>query len=85
MTMLQSTPSANAPSHQAGAADNLLKGFSSLSSRLTSGFKEAGIGVNFDNLVAGIKNFVPQNKDLTLTRITESLCVPVALDPLHVY
>lgn len=61
---------------QPSASADLFKGFSAISSRLTSGFKEAGIGANFDNLISGVKNFLPQNKDLTLTKITESLMDP---------
>jgi sec1 family domain-containing protein 1 len=73
MTMMTSAPSQPA---QSSASSDLLKGFSSLSTRLTSGFKEAGIGVNLDNLISGVKNFLPQNRDLTLTKITESLMDP---------
>jgi hypothetical protein len=65
----------SSPAPTSASAD-LFKGFSSLSSRLTSGLKEAGIGANFENLVSGVKNFLPQNKDLTLTKITESLMDP---------
>ncbi|KAF2675072.1 Sec1-like protein [Microthyrium microscopicum] len=73
MTMLSApTPGPAQPT----ASSDLLKGFSSLSSRLTSGFKEAGIGANFENLISGVKNFLPQNRDLTLTKITESLMDP---------
>jgi sec1 family domain-containing protein 1 len=73
MTMMTSAPIQPA---QSSASSELLKGFSSISSKLTSGFKEAGIGVNLDNLISGVKNFLPQNRDLTLTRITESLMDP---------
>jgi hypothetical protein len=74
MTMMTSAP-ASQPA-QSSTSSDLLKGFSSLSSRLTSGFKEAGIGANLDSLISGVKNFLPQNRDLTLTRITESLMDP---------
>src|ERR1700760_4682462 len=72
MTMMLSAPSQSAQS----SSSDLLKGCSSLSSRLTSGFKEAGIGANLENLISGVKNFLPQNRDLTLTQITESLMDP---------
>ncbi|KAF2400444.1 snare docking complex subunit [Trichodelitschia bisporula] len=73
MTMMSTAPTQpNPPS----ASNDLLKGFSSLSSRLTSGFKEAGIGANFENLISGVKNFLPANKDFTITKITESLMDP---------
>ena len=47
-----------------------------MSSRLTDRFKDAGIGANFDNLISGVKTFLPANRDLTLTKITESLMDP---------
>lgn len=58
------------------ASENILRGFSNISSRLTDRFKEAGLGANFDNLISGVKNFLPVNKDLTITKITESLMDP---------
>lgn len=61
---------------QSSASTDLFKGFSSLSKGLTDKFKEAGIGSNFENLISGVKNFLPANKDLTLTKITESLMDP---------
>jgi hypothetical protein len=76
MTMMTSTPQTAAPA-QSSTSSNLLGGFSSLSSRLTSGFKEAGIGTHhLENLISGVKNFLPQNLDLTLTKLTESLMDP---------
>ena len=74
MTMMTSAPISQ-PS-QSSTSSELFKGFSSLSSRLTSGFKEAGIGANLENLISGVKNFLPQDRDLTLTKITESLMDP---------
>ncbi|KAI2618123.1 Sec1-like protein [Hypoxylon sp. NC1633] len=58
--------------------------FSSLSSRLTDRLKETGVGVptnlasNFDSLIGGIKNFLPANRDLTITKIVESIMDPQA-------
>jgi hypothetical protein len=72
MNLLASVPQQS----QQPASTDLFKGFGAISSRLTSGFKEAGIGANFDNLISGVKNFLPQNKDLTLTKITESIMDP---------
>jgi hypothetical protein len=74
MTMMTSAPTSQ-PS-QGSTSSELFRGFSSLSNRLTSGFKEAGIGTNLENLISGVKNFLPQNRDLTLTKITESLMDP---------
>ncbi|KAH9836874.1 protein sly1-like [Teratosphaeria destructans] len=74
MTMISSAPTQ--PQQQTSASNDLFRGFSSLSSRLTDRFKDAGIGANLDNIISGVKNFLPANKDLTLTKITESLMDP---------
>ncbi|TKX23504.1 protein sly1 [Elsinoe australis] len=74
MTMISSAPSQ--PQQQQSASTDLFRGFSSLSKGLTDRFKEAGIGSNFENLISGVKNFLPANKDLTLTKIAESLMDP---------
>ncbi|KAF2110590.1 SEC1 family transport protein-like protein SLY1 [Lophiotrema nucula] len=71
MTMIASAPTQ--PSQQ---SSDLFSGFSSLSSRVTDRFKDAGLGANLEGLVSGIKNLLPENKDLTLTKITESLMDP---------
>ncbi|KAH7135590.1 SEC1 family transport protein-like protein SLY1 [Dendryphion nanum] len=71
MTMISS-----APTQPSQNTSQLFGGFTSLSSRVTDRFKEAGLGANFDGLVSGIKNLVPKNSDLTLTKITESLMDP---------
>jgi hypothetical protein len=81
MTMMSSAPTTNAASSLASGAaastsSELFRGFGSLSSRLTSGFKQAGIGANLDSLISGVKNFLPQDRDLTLTKVTESLMDP---------
>ncbi|KAK3709089.1 Vesicle trafficking between the ER and Golgi [Vermiconidia calcicola] len=73
MTMISSAPT---QPQQTSASTDLFRGFSSISSRLTDRFKDAGLGANFDNLISGVKNFLPANKDLTLTKITESLMDP---------
>jgi hypothetical protein len=71
MTMISS-----APAQPAQSTSQLFGGFSSLSSRVTDRFKEAGLGANFEGVLSGIKNFLPTNTDLTLTKITESLMDP---------
>ena len=73
MTMISSAPT---QPQQSSASTDIFRGFSSISTRLTDRFKEAGLGANFDNLISGVKNFLPANKDLTLTKITESLMDP---------
>ncbi|KAF2198649.1 SEC1 family transport protein-like protein SLY1 [Delitschia confertaspora ATCC 74209] len=71
MTMISS-----APTQSIQNTNELFRGFSSLSSRVTDRFKDAGLGSQLEGLVSGIKNFLPANKDLTLTKITESLMDP---------
>lgn len=74
MTMMTAAPTQQ-PAEKSASGD-LLRGFTNISSRLTDRFKEAGLGANFDNLISGVKNFLPANKDLTITKITESLMDP---------
>lgn len=72
MTMMTSA-STNAPQQQ---SSDLFRGFSSLSNRLTDRITSGALGANFDSLISGVKNFLPANKDLTLTKITESIMDP---------
>ncbi|KAJ5396950.1 hypothetical protein N7509_005063 [Penicillium cosmopolitanum] len=59
-------------------SNDLFRGFSSLSNRLTDRITSSGLGANFDTLLSGVKNFLPANKDLTVTKITESIMDPTA-------
>jgi len=78
--MMTSLPS-QSPA-QASASTELFRGFSSISSRLTSSLKESGalsgVGANFENLLSGVKSFLPANRDLTVTKITESIMDPAS-------
>ncbi|KAL4866767.1 hypothetical protein BDV12DRAFT_130589 [Aspergillus spectabilis] len=69
MTMMTTA----APQQQ---SSDLFRGFSSLSNRLTDRITSGALGANFDSLISGVKNFLPVNKDLTLTKITESIMDP---------
>lgn len=71
MTMMTTA----APQQQ---SSDLFRGFSSLSNRLTDRITSGAIGANFDSLISGVKNFLPANKDLTLTKITESIMDPAS-------
>ncbi|KAL5116403.1 Vesicle trafficking between the ER and Golgi [Pleosporales sp. CAS-2024a] len=71
MTMISAAPTQPAP-----ATSQLFGGFTNQFSRVTDRFKEAGLGANFEGVLSGIKNFLPTNTDLTLTKITESLMDP---------
>ncbi|KAL4995666.1 Sec1-like protein [Aspergillus recurvatus] len=73
MTMM--TTATAAPQQQ---SSDLFRGFSSLSNRLTDRITSGTLGANFDSLISGVKNFLPANKDLTLTKITESIMDPAS-------
>ncbi|GAA5970900.1 hypothetical protein JCM8115_007034 [Rhodotorula mucilaginosa] len=61
------------------AGGDLMRGFSSLSNRLTDRLREGGIGgVGLDNLISGVKNFLPARKDFPVTRIVEALMDPAS-------
>ncbi|KAF8807998.1 Sly1 vesicle trafficking sec1-like protein [Phlegmacium glaucopus] len=53
----------------AGQGGELFKGFSALGNRLTDRLKDG----RFDTLISGVKNFLPTNKLLPVTRLTEAL------------
>ncbi|KAI9755277.1 MAG: Splicing factor [Chaenotheca gracillima] len=75
MTMITSTPSQ--PTQQTTGGE-LFRGFSSISNRFTERLKDGALGANFENLISGVKNFLPANKDLTVTKITESIMDPAS-------
>ncbi|RAL09083.1 syntaxin-binding protein [Aspergillus homomorphus CBS 101889] len=77
MTMM-TTATAGAPQQQQQQSSNLFRGFSSLSNQLTDRITSGALGANFDSLISGVKNFLPANKDLTLTKITESIMDPAS-------
>ncbi|KAL0951692.1 hypothetical protein HGRIS_008368 [Hohenbuehelia grisea] len=60
---------ASAPSGLGAPGGELFKGFSMLGNRLTDRLKEGGL----ENLISGVKNFLPTNKLLPVTRLTEAL------------
>ncbi|RKF72396.1 Protein sly1 [Golovinomyces cichoracearum] len=75
MNMMTSAP-VQTRTNNTSAAPDLFRGFSSISSRLTTTLKETGVSANFENLISGVKNFLPANRDLTVTKITESIMDP---------
>ncbi|KAK3944069.1 Sec1-like protein [Diplogelasinospora grovesii] len=80
MTQLTTISSASTSQQHSGGSD-LFGRFSSLSSRLTDRLKETGVptsalSANVASLLGGIKNFLPVNRDLTVTQITESIMDP---------
>ncbi|MCJ1416955.1 Vesicle trafficking between the ER and Golgi [Xylographa parallela] len=75
MTMMTSAPAQPAP---ASTSNEIFRGFSSIGNRLTDRLKDGALGANFENLISGVKNFLPANKDLTVTKITESIMDPAS-------
>ena len=75
MTMMTSAPSQPT---QPSMDSNLFRGFSSISNRLTDRLGAGALGTNFENLISGVKNFLPANKDITITKIVESLMDPTS-------
>ncbi|MCJ1475154.1 Vesicle trafficking between the ER and Golgi [Lambiella insularis] len=75
MTMMTSAP--NQPAQQS-AGNEIFRGFSSISNRLTDRLRDGALGANFENLISGVKNFLPANRDLTITKITESIMDPAS-------
>ena len=73
--MMTSAPTQPAPQ---STSNELFRGFSSISNRLTDRLRDGALGANFENLISGVKNFLPANKDITLTKITESLMDPTS-------
>ncbi|KDQ63155.1 hypothetical protein JAAARDRAFT_75671 [Jaapia argillacea MUCL 33604] len=53
----------------AGQGGELFRGFSALGNRLTDRLAGGGL----ENLISGVKNFLPTNKLLPITRLTEAL------------
>ncbi|PQE23385.1 hypothetical protein CJF32_00009395 [Rutstroemia sp. NJR-2017a WRK4] len=79
MTMLSTAPSQTSTTHSASSnsnTDNLFRNLTSFSSRLTTSLKDSGITSNVESLLSNVKNFLPANRDLTVTKITESLMDP---------
>lgn len=70
------------PQQNQAASSDLFGRFSSISNRLTDRLKETGVPTglssNFESLIGGIKNFLPANRDLTITKIVESIMDPSA-------
>ncbi|KAK3327413.1 Sec1-like protein [Cercophora scortea] len=72
--------SASSAQQQSGSTD-LFGRFSAISTRLTDRLKETGVPTsalssNVASLLGGIKNFLPVDRDLTVTKITESIMDP---------
>lgn len=79
MTQLATIDNAN---QQAASSGDLFGRFSAISSRLTDRLKDSGVPTglssNFESLISGVKNFLPADRDLTITKIVESIMDPSA-------
>lgn len=81
MTQLTTVTSQAAAGQQQSGSSDLFNRFSAISTRLTDRLKETGVPTNaltsnVASLLGGIKNFLPVDKDLTVTKITESIMDP---------
>jgi len=61
-----------------GPGGELFRGFSSISNRLTDRLKEGGLGGGIDNILSGVKNFLPARKNFIITRLIEALMDPAS-------
>lgn len=69
MTMSTVTGTSTPVLGGAGQGGELFKGLSAFGNRFTDRLKEGGL----ENLISGVKNFLPANKALPVTRLTEAL------------
>ena len=81
MTQLTTVSSSTTAAQQPSGSSDLLQRFSAISTRFTDRLKETGVptGVlssNVASLLGGIKDFLPVDRDLTVTKITESIMDP---------
>ncbi|CAK7218642.1 Vesicle trafficking between the ER and Golgi [Sporothrix curviconia] len=80
--MTQLTTVHSTPQQQTAASTDLFGRFSSISSRLTDRLKETGVptnlSANLESIVGSIKNYLPANRDLTVTSIVGSIMDPSA-------
>lgn len=78
MTQLTTINNTTQPASQQGS--DLFGRFSNLSTRLTDRVKDAGVtlpgGFNLDSLSGALKTLIPVNRDLTVTKIVESIMDP---------
>ncbi|KAF9414857.1 Vesicle trafficking between the ER and Golgi [Podila epigama] len=56
--------------------DYLLNRLGNIGNKLSDHIGSGGLGGGFENLLSGVKNFLPSKKDLPMTRIIESIMEP---------
>ncbi|KAG0312211.1 Vesicle trafficking between the ER and Golgi [Dissophora globulifera] len=64
------------PPQSFGRPDYLLNRLGNIGNKLSDHLGSGGLGGGFENLLAGVKNFLPAKKDLPMTRIIESIMEP---------
>lgn len=74
MSNNSNTNSNNSVQSQTGG--DIFKTFGSLTSKITDSLKDGKLSEGFGNLVSNAKNFLPQNKNLPITKIVESIMDP---------
>jgi len=81
MTQLTTVNNSSTAGQQQSGSSDLLQRFSAISTRFTDRLKETGVPTsvlssNVASLLGGIKDFLPTDRDLTVTKITESIMDP---------
>ncbi len=81
MTQLTTVSNSASAAQQQSGSTELFQRFSSIGSRLTDKLKYTGVPTNVlssnvASLLGGIKDFLPVDRDLTVTKITESIMDP---------
>ncbi|KAK3359104.1 Sec1-like protein [Lasiosphaeria hispida] len=81
MTQLTTINNSATTAQQQSGSSDLLQRFSAISTRFTDRLKETGVptgvlSTNVASLLGGIKDFLPVDRDLTVTKIAESIMDP---------
>lgn len=77
LSIMSNSSGSSQPQTSAGSVD-LFKTFGGLTSKITDSLKDGKLSEGFGNLVSNVKNFLPQSKDLPITKIVESIMDPSA-------
>ncbi|OWP00365.1 SNARE docking complex subunit [Marssonina coronariae] len=72
----QASPSASNTGSLFGTFQSRLGGLSTITSKIQESGIGGNLGANVENFISGVKNLMPVNRDLTVTKITESIMDP---------
>ncbi|KAG0236832.1 golgi transport protein Sly1 [Mortierella sp. GBAus27b] len=64
------------PPQSFGRPENLFNRLGTIGNKLSDHLGTGGLGGGFENLLAGVKNFLPAKKDFPMTRVVESIMEP---------